>query len=66
MLETAFPVSSAAGAEVLIDPNGDAFRRESDSGDHADDYYCSKNGQSVQFWETDLYGGAPQGWRVGS
>ncbi len=52
-------------AEVLIDPNGDAFRRESDSGDHAD-YYCSKTGQRVQFWETDLYGGAPQGWRVGS
>ncbi|MBQ8813801.1 MAG: hypothetical protein IJZ85_04835 [Lachnospiraceae bacterium] len=47
---------------VIYDPNGDEYRMQSESGDHAD-YYCQKTGQSVQLWESDIEDGLPNGWR---
>lgn len=51
---------------VLYDDQENEYRLQSDSGDHAD-YYCSKTGATVQFWEADFRdAGLPAGWRYGN
>ncbi len=49
---------------ILYDTSDNQFRLLSESGDHAD-YYCEKTGQRVQFYESDLSDGLPNGWRRG-
>lgn len=46
---------------IMYDPNGEQYRLQSDSGDHAD-YYCERTGQSAQFHKADFEDG-PYGWR---
>ena len=48
---------------MTYDPNGEQYRLQSDSGDHAD-YYCERTGQTVQFHKADFEDG-PYGWRKG-
>ena len=57
--------ASVAFPTVLISPEGEEFRMQSDSGDHAD-YYCMRTGQTVQFWQADIEDGLPNGWRRGA
>lgn len=46
---------------VMYDPNGEQYRLQSDSKDHAD-YYCERTGKTAQFHKTDFEDG-PYGWR---
>lgn len=47
--------------EIIYDPQGEQYRLQSNSGDHAD-YYCQKTGQTAQFRDVDFEDGLPGGW----
>lgn len=54
--EAKFPAS-------LTDDQGELWRLQSDSGDHAD-YYCPKTGSTTTVWYTGDYVALPAGWRA--
>lgn len=47
----------------LTDNQGELWRLQSDSGDHAE-YYCPKTGGTTTIWYTGDYAAIPNGWRI--
>ena len=57
------PTAASKFPNALTDDQGNTWRIQSDSGDHAD-YSCVKTGGSITLWYTGDYVNLPAGWKA--